>query len=158
MTDHNQLASFNTQAKQQIGALKQETETLEREIGPTLQKINENKSKIEVLEKYLAISGNQRPGEGDEHPIRRARFRRRADGRTVGDVAVKVLEHNGEPMHYTDIMHRMKYDESFTVGGQDPKGNMLAHLANDERIIRTGKGIYGLREWREEASEQSEGS
>ncbi len=149
MTDRNQLGLFNSQAKRQIEALKQEMETLERDIRPKVRIINENKSKIEVLEKYLAISDNQHLSKDIRYLRPSRRLGSTSSDRTVGNVAVEVLGRHGEPMHYTDVMHKMKHDEDFIVGGQDPKGNMLAHLANDARIIRVGKGIYALEKWSE---------
>ena len=150
MTDHNQMGLFESQVRQKIKVLQQEIEELKKDIRPTVQKIRANSTKVDSLLKYLALSGNHQEREGGDRPkYRRTRSPSSADGRTVGDVAVKVLEQHGRQIHYRRLMDKMEVQEGFKVGGQNPQGNMLAHLANDNRVIRVGKGIYSLKKWRE---------
>lgn len=149
MTDEDQLTLFDRQAEDQIRLLREEIEQIESEIRPKIKRIDENKKKIVSLEEYLSLSKPPEPSAKLRRPVRHIRIRPKPTTffDSVGDVAVRVLERHGSPLHYKTLMEKMETEEAFQVPGTDPNANFLAHLSNDDRIIRTDRGVYGLREW-----------
>jgi hypothetical protein len=68
------------------------------------------------------------------------------------DAAVKVLEEQGKPLHWTviqDIALQRAYLDPFTQ--RDIRKHLLAALSSaakdpDGAVVKTGRGIYDLRQ------------
>ena len=68
------------------------------------------------------------------------------------EAAVKVLEEQGKPLHWTviqDIALQRGYLDPFTQ--RDIRKHLLAAMSNAARdpagaVVKTGRGIYDLRE------------
>lgn len=78
-------------------------------------------------------------------------LRRRLPDRPVriADAAVEVLKSH-ETMHYTEIMKELE-KMGIEIPGADPRANMTAHLANDNRIEKADqRGYYKLKETKPE--------
>jgi hypothetical protein len=68
------------------------------------------------------------------------------------DAAVRVLEEQGKPLHWTviqDIALQRGYLDPFTQ--QDIRKHLLAALSSAAKlpegpVVKAGRGIYGLRE------------
>ena len=137
----NNFAFFDLQAKEQIKKLKEEVDAIQKEITPKLQKIEESRRKIEYLEKYLTVSNGLKFPPGETTKAK--------SSATLSDLAISKLKEIGEPVHYTILMDKIEKEEGLKIPGRDPKANMTAHLSNDSRMARFGRGIYGLKEWKE---------
>lgn len=63
----------------------------------------------------------------------------------VGDKAYLVLQHRGEPAHYsviTDLINKHLFDERTAH-----KETVHNELIKDQRFVLVGRGIYALAEW-----------
>jgi len=75
-----------------------------------------------------------------------------AIGQTMkpADAAYLVLQSIGRPTHYKEIVSAMR-ERGFSVPGDDPNNNLLAHMSNDkERFAKAkeaGRGFWKLAEW-----------
>ena len=73
---------------------------------------------------------------------------------SVLDVAHRILEEAGEPLHYQEIARRMIEQGLWSTKGKTPDATVNARIAVDvkthraeSRFQRTGGGIFALREW-----------
>jgi HD superfamily phosphohydrolase len=143
MADIEQLGFFDKQVKEQLELLKTEIVTIKREIDPKLTQIEELKQKVSLLENYLNVANTQ-DYEKQERFLKVVRSK----GRTIGDMAVEILDQIGEPTIYTQIISEIETRYNFKIPGKEPNANFLAHLNNDSRIIRTSRATYGLKKWK----------
>jgi len=71
------------------------------------------------------------------------------------DAAAKVLEDEGKPLHYREITKRIIDYGLWQTAGKTPEATLNANLGKDmkkfgadSRFVRTGRGIFALREWK----------
>ncbi|MGB3330965.1 MAG: HTH domain-containing protein [Thermomicrobiales bacterium] len=62
----------------------------------------------------------------------------------LANLIYEVLEEAGEPLHY-GIIHDRILARGIEIPGKDTKRNVNAHLSNDQRFERLGKGIWRLK-------------
>lgn len=84
-------------------------------------------------------------------PVRRLNSRM-----TVAEMAAATLRQAGEPLHYREITKRILQTDAWKTRGKTPQDTVNSRMVvdiqdNAERstFVRTGRGIYGLREWEE---------
>lgn len=77
---------------------------------------------------------------------------------TLPEKAAAVLRHAGKPLHYGEITRRILGNGAWDPITRTPKDSVSAAIVvemqkhgNDSTFVRTDRGIYGLREWAEEA-------
>jgi hypothetical protein len=73
--------------------------------------------------------------------------------KTVETLMIKILRRTAKPLHYSEIMDRLQSEENYEIKAKNPKGTITAHLSNSDKIIRFGRGIYGLAEWKKEETQ-----
>ena len=105
---------FDDTVKKLIKLLQAEERRVSAEIEPQLKTIKALKEKLWML----------------HHPPK------------IKGLAFEVLQAEGGPLHYTEIMERIEKQYNIRIPGKDPKRNFVAHLANDKRIERVGWGVY----------------
>jgi len=71
------------------------------------------------------------------------------------DAAAKVLEDEGKPLHYREITKRIIDHGLWQTAGKTPEATLNANLGKDmkkfgagSRFVRTGRGMFALREWK----------
>jgi hypothetical protein len=120
---------------------------LEAAIGALDSDIEELQSRREVLHEELgllhALLGRKRRPEEPPTSVPRAT----APGGTDADKVVSLLANMGKPMHYREIERELRARGQVTIGGQDPANTLLARYFDDERLYRSSRGTYALREW-----------
>ena len=60
------------------------------------------------------------------------------------DVAAELLQDSESGVHYQALLSALN-EKGVNVPGREPGANLIAHLTRDERFVRTGRGMYGLR-------------
>lgn len=72
----------------------------------------------------------------------------KADVQSTRDAAVELIRESGAAMHYRDDIYPRLVQAGHEIGGKDPANTVLSRIFNDERLRRSGPGMYGLAEWR----------
>jgi len=72
----------------------------------------------------------------------------KADVQSTRDAVVDLIRESGAAMHYRDDIYPRLVQAGHEIGGKDPANTVLSRIFNDERLRRTGPGMYGLAEWR----------
>jgi len=63
------------------------------------------------------------------------------------DIAYKILEENGKPIHYRDLATRIK-EKDIVIPGKDAAATLLSRISRDRRFRRTKKrGVYAIKTW-----------
>ena len=65
------------------------------------------------------------------------------------DVAYDILIQEAKPMHYSQLLERIR-GQGILVGGRDPGSTLIAYLGRDKRFAKAkqaGRGYYQLKEW-----------
>lgn len=57
-----------------------------------------------------------------------------------------ILRAERKPLHYRELLDRL-VDSGVEVNGADPSRTVNAHLSNDERFVKAGRGYWGLSSW-----------
>ena len=70
-----------------------------------------------------------------------------ATSKNLAEVAYQRLSREGRPMH-RKLLYDYLIGAGVSVGGQNPVGNMTAHMSQDARFESVGDGSWGLVEWR----------
>ena len=109
--------------------LKADMEKIRKEMFPARQRLDHVNAKIKALRSFL------KPQE--------------AEKLNAMDRIERVLRRAGMPIHFKEIMERLKTEEKFDIGGKKPMNNLLSKLSTSERFKRFDEGIYGLTEWEE---------
>ena len=65
---------------------------------------------------------------------------------TIKDAVRARLAQEGKPMHRKDLYDHLQ-QLGIRVNGQNPVGNMTAHMSQDDRFESVGDGRWGLRQW-----------
>ena len=74
----------------------------------------------------------------------------------IKDNVYNRLTHVGRPVHRKDLFEYLQ-QLGIKVNGQNPVGNMTAHMSQDDRFESVGDGRWGLLEWTH-PSKRGEGS
>ena len=118
---------------------------LEADIGVLDSQIEELRSNREVLHEELgllqALLGRKRQVEEPQIPAPSS-----SPGESDADKVVSLLTNVGRPMHYREIERELRARGQVTAGGRDPANTLLARYFNDERLYRSSRGTYALRE------------
>ena len=67
--------------------------------------------------------------------------------KNLTEVAYHRLREVGEPVH-RKALYDYLITQGLTIGGQNPVGNMTAHMSQDARFESVGDGHWGLVEWK----------
>lgn len=102
--------------------------------------INKNKSVYSLLQSIKNLERNKFGfwGKSDWHEIK---------PKTINDKIYLVLKNYGQPLHFTDIAARIN-EVKFDHKNANP-ATVHNELILDDRYILTGRGMYGLREWKQ---------
>ncbi len=73
---------------------------------------------------------------------------------TVADLARRVLQDAGEPLHYREVTRRMRESGLWHTDGKTPDATVNTAFVTDINsngtrsiFVRQAPGVYGLREW-----------
>ena len=75
----------------------------------------------------------------------------KTDVQATQDAVVDLIRAHGRPMHFRDDIYPGLRKAGHEIAGKDPANTLLSRIFNDERLIRTERGTYGLAEWSGEA-------
>lgn len=82
------------------------------------------------------------------------------DGRAVRErtieAAVEILRAHGKPLRIQDI-HAEFIRRGHQLPGRGTPTNIVAHISTAPELVRLGRGIYALAEWRGEEAEPAGG-
>lgn len=93
--------------------------------------------KLQLLDKLIALEDDD-DEEALEETVSPDRFL---------DVCVEIMRANGEPMHISEL-HSKLLDSSVPIPGKGNQANVISRIQrSDGRVIRTGRGMYGLPEF-----------
>jgi hypothetical protein len=77
---------------------------------------------------------------------------------TLSEMIEKTLEQQGNPLHYREITERIKNSGVWHSRGKTPEATINSVMVVDIKdngdqsvFIREGRGVYGLRKWKEDA-------
>ena len=70
--------------------------------------------------------------------------KKRLDTPTFANLAYSILKKQGKPMHYIDITNEVMKKKNSK--GKTPFKTVGVEINKDNRFIRVGSGIYGLKE------------
>lgn len=59
---------------------------------------------------------------------------------------VQILRDAGKPLHYTELRNQLE-TRGLTINGVDKAKTVGAHLSNDTRFKKLGKGMWALASW-----------
>jgi hypothetical protein len=116
--------------------VRKELEQLKGQLQGVTEQIGRREQQLKNLDELLALEGSpavERPA-GD-----------RPESASFLDVAAEIVRGSKSGVYYRDLLQGIT-SRGATVPGQDPAANLIAHLTRDSRFIRTGRGIYGLRD------------
>lgn len=101
--------------------------------------MNKNKSLYSLLQSIKNLERNKFGfwGKSDWHEIK---------PKTINDKIYLVLKNYGQPLHFTDIASKIN-EVKFDHKKANP-ATVHNELILDNRYILTGRGMYGLREWK----------
>lgn len=71
---------------------------------------------------------------------------------SASNAAYEVLLESGEPLHYREITTRVLESGRWVSRGYTPWRTVGAELGKNPRFVRVRRGVYGLREWDDEAA------
>ena len=110
----------------------------QKKVREMLESIEKKDQQVVHIQKLLEAEGLNLVDEGIEI----------AGEISLADIAYDVLdsEANRKPVHYRDLA-KMIFKQGKNIPGKDPAANLIAHLGRDNRFERTGRGLYGLKEW-----------
>lgn len=120
-----------------IKSLQEEISAERQKVRNLLENIQEKEEQAEHIIKLLELEGvTFSDGELKLAPV------------SVADMGYEVLKRQPtqEPIHYKKIAELIAA-EGKLIPGKDPAANLVSHLGRDDRFVRTGRGMYGLREW-----------
>lgn len=102
--------------------------------------MNKNKSVYSLLQSIKNLERNKFGfwGKSDWHEIK---------PKTINDKIYLVLKNYGQALHFTDIAARIN-EVKFDHKNANP-ATVHNELILDDRYVLTGRGMYGLREWKQ---------
>jgi len=59
---------------------------------------------------------------------------------------VQILRDTGKPLHYTELRNQLE-NRGVSINGVDKAKTVGAHLSNDPRFKKLGKGMWALASW-----------
>lgn len=129
-------------------SLQGQIEELDLKIRPLTEALSKKREELKAIEHLIAIrNGSQRveqsrpSGDSNEtgEPL---------PNLSLVDAACRVLADAGSPLHYQDLMRRLR-DSGYQIPGENPGANLIAHMVRDNRLVRCARGTYALRQWAE---------
>jgi hypothetical protein len=128
-----------------IQALQRRLEELRGLTGRDKERIRELQEGVAIKEEQMTYIVKLLDAEGvsvvDATPTATAQM-------SVAGMAYEVLaaRDNHDPVHYRELA-RLIESRGWQIPGQDPAANLIAHMGRDDRVIRTGRGMYALEQW-----------
>ncbi|MGD0019053.1 MAG: hypothetical protein ABSD62_07330 [Candidatus Limnocylindrales bacterium] len=114
----------------------EELEQLKGQLRGLSEQIGRREQQLKNLDELLALEGSpavERPAGA------------RPESSSFLDLAAEIVRGSQSGVYYRDLLQGIT-SRGVTVPGQDPAANLIAHLTRDSRFIRTGRGVYGLRD------------
>jgi hypothetical protein len=124
-------------------------QALQQEIDLRTQERNKLESEVQRLQGYFSldissktslVSALSPPVSPPSPPPPQAGEKREAT-----QLIVNVLTRAATPLHYRDILKRLKTEEGFDMPGKDPEANLATRLRG-ARFRRVRKGVYTLQD------------
>jgi hypothetical protein len=137
-----------------LEAVKNQVENAEKQIAVLEETLLRARKEQHLLEGLIALRRREEPADGYSESDTGSNtfslasetvFSEQAHD-DVADAAVLVLRDHGEPMRIGELMTVLK-DQNVRLPGQGTQANLISRISRDERIIRTSRGVYALREW-----------
>ncbi|MHA1796700.1 MAG: winged helix-turn-helix domain-containing protein [Promethearchaeota archaeon] len=134
MNDEN---IYVDELRNKLGILKQEILKDRKSVRLILKTIDEKETLIQNIVSLLRAEGIS---EFDDW--------KGAGSKQISDIVYEYLVNREEKkgVYYRELADKIQTN-GFYIPGKDPSANLLAHLNRDNRFVRVGRGIYGLREW-----------
>lgn len=124
------LRNWRSQLIEEIGRIKVELSDLQ-------VRLHESNERLELIDKLLAIE-NPEMKETSNLPITTD---------SLIDECEEILREAGKPMHIREL-HLGLLNKGIPIPGKGSQANVIARIQrSDGRIIRTGRGMYGLPEF-----------
>ena len=117
--------------------------------------LDANEQELALLAEVLRLRGEpldgvpHQPSNG-QHPLLHARQLSenngtRGNGPELAEAVVEVLREHGTEMAIQDLLAAVTA-RGIKVPGQGKPANLIAHIGSHADIVRTARGVYGLRE------------
>lgn len=114
-----------------------EMEEAKVELQHLQRRLGRSQERLELLDRLLALEAGDAP-EPVQSPSSPGDFLAACE---------RILGEAGRPMHIRDI-HAALIDDRVPIPGRGSQANVIARLQrSDGRVIRTGRGMYGLPEF-----------
>ncbi len=119
------------------GQVEESLEGLRRQLAQVQKAIKDSEERLQLLDRLLALE------RGSDEETRT--FRTHTAGRaTFLDACVELIRQKREPVHIREL-HSSLLDKGIPIPGRGDQANIIARIQrSDGRIIRTGRGMYGL--------------
>lgn len=133
------MVNFKTYLLDELTDLHTSMENLTRQIAPLQRELEKLQAKYAALNMYL---------EADEDAVdtQALLVEHAVDRRNAADLMENVLRKAGRPLHYKEILMRLKTEENYDMPGKDPSANITARLSMNSQFVRVDKGTYTLRD------------
>jgi hypothetical protein len=114
-------------------------EEIKQQIAPLQRELDKLLAKNAALNAYLEADEEIETTDAliAEHIV---------DRRNPAELIENILRRAGRPLHYKEILIRLKTEENFDMPGKDPSANLTARLSINPQFVRVEKGTYTLRE------------
>lgn len=135
--------------------LASEAVKLRRQFEPLRNRLNQVEEKVRRLEDLIRVEEGEPEGS---RKISEAWAQMKEGGELIPaerkppDVAYDILLQEAKPMHYRELVERIR-EQGIAVGGRDPGSTLIAYLGRDKRFAKAkevGRGYYKLKEWGKE--------
>ena len=149
------MISFDDQAQKELTRLEIEAEEARRALAPFQQRLDQVqpeyrkwKSELEKIRKEMFPARRRLDHVNAKIEALRSFLKpQEAEKLNAMDRIERVLRRAGKPIHFKEILERLKTEENFDIGGKKPTNNLLSKLSTSERFRRFDEGVYGLKEW-----------
>src|SRR5688572_10061130 len=115
------MANFKTYLLDELSALHVSIDHIKHQIAPLQRELEKLQAKSAALNLYLEADEETADTEAflAEHIV---------DRRNAVDLIENVLRRAARPLHYKEILIRLKTEEHFDMPGKDPGANITARL------------------------------
>lgn len=114
--------------------VEQSLEELREQLAQVQKAIKDSEQRLQLLDRLLALECRS-----DEETRTLS-----AGPTTFLDACVELIRQKGESMHIRE-MHSSLLHKGIPIPGRGDQANIIARIQrSDGRIIRTGRGLYGL--------------
>jgi len=133
------MAGFKIYVIQELSELHASIERIKEQIAPLQRELERLQTKSDALNTYLEADEESSNTEAliAEHIL---------DRRNAVELIENILRKAARPLHYKEILIRLKTEENFDMPGKDPGANITARLSINPQFVRVDKGTYMLSE------------